>query len=71
MSHITKQSERDENSAIWNCPYREVPVYVKIEDCYYTGEEQWEWQTQNQCGPSEYIGTAKDRCVRCNKVFTY
>lgn len=70
MSHITMQSERDENNSIWNCPHREVLVYAETQG--YDGDDnEWKWQTENQCGPTEYISAAKDRCIRCKKVFTY
>lgn len=71
MSHIKFQSERDENQAMNNCPYRSVARYVEKVD-YETNEtySQWDYSV-NECGETEYISTAKDRCKRCGKVFTY
>lgn len=70
MSHITCQAERDENEAIWNCPYRSVEVWKSWID-EWTGEEEWGWVSENQCGDVEYLSPAKDRCKRCGKTFTY
>lgn len=70
MSHITKQSERDENQEIWNCPYRAVGRYVSVYNDW-TGETDEEWRYENECGDVEHISIAKDRCKRCGKTFTY
>lgn len=70
MSHITCDAEREENKAIWACPYRSVSVYVE-EYNDWTGEMEYNWKTENQCGDVEYISVAKDKCKRCGKVFTY
>lgn len=70
MSHITCQSERDENAQIWDCPHRSVEVLGSFEHPI-TGEVCQEWYTENQCGPTERVSVAKDKCTRCGKVFTY
>lgn len=70
MSHITCQSERDENEEIRNCQFRAVKVWKTwIDD--WTGEQESDWIEENQCGDSETISVAKDRCTRCGKIFTY
>lgn len=70
MSHITKQSERDENEAIHNCRFANVELSHWVENEVYGGE-RLEHYTENQCGPTETISFAKDKCLLCGKVFTY
>lgn len=70
MGHITQQSERDENQAIWDCPYRDVPItYQVLND--WTGEYEDAYGTESQCGEMITLSVAKDKCVRCGKIFTY
>lgn len=70
MSHITCDAEREENKAMWACPYRAVPVYVDVYNDW-TGEYESEWKEENQCGDMQRISVAKDKCIRCGKIFTY
>lgn len=70
MSHITCQAQRDENEAIRNCPHASVSVYKEIEN-EWTGEMVGNWYTEDQCGPTRYVSTAQDQCIRCGKTFTY
>jgi hypothetical protein len=70
MSHITQQSERDENQAIDNCPYRSVYEYVDVYNDW-TGETEQEWKQVSKCGDMQRVSLAKDKCTRCGKVFTY
>lgn len=69
MTHITHQSQRDENAAIHNCPHRNVPVWVIVDDGW--GEPYEDLKYENQCGPSTTLSIAQDRCNRCGKTFTY
>lgn len=70
MTHITKQSERDENKAIRECRYANV-YRTKVVQNDWTGEDEFIEEIENQCGPSKYISAAKDQCIRCGKTFTY
>lgn len=70
MTHITCQAERDENEAIWNCPYRSVHVWRDVVD-EWTGETESQCVTENQCGDTITLSPAKDKCKRCSKTFTY
>lgn len=69
MTHITKQSERDENAAINNCQYSSVPVWRIVDDGW--NEPYEEWAYENQCGNTRRVSVAKDQCLRCGKTFTY
>lgn len=70
MGHITQQSERDENQAIWDCQYRGIPVIRTIFNDW-TGEFEDVYGTENQCGEMKTLSIAKDKCLRCGKIFTY
>jgi hypothetical protein len=70
MSHITCQSERDENAEILACPFRDVYGSELVEH-KFTGEIYEEERRTNECGKSERIATGKERCLRCGKTFTY
>lgn len=70
MSHITCQAERDENEAMNNCPHRSIPVLRTFVDDW-TGEAYEEWTTESRCGKWVTLSPAKDKCLRCEKIFTY
>jgi hypothetical protein len=70
MSHITCQSERDENAAIHACPYANVQKRQWVEHEIYEGGF-YEYYIENECGETKYLGAAKDQCIRCGKIFTY
>lgn len=73
MSHITHQSQRDENRALNECFAQRKTEWREVVYDEFTGATEWQevdLGPRNGCNV-EHLSAAQDICTKCGKKFTY